>query len=73
MSRLPDDPQIPIHPPSRWLISLHVVGKTRFPFAHEGHPFTFEGLVVENFYVNVLAGTPFMKSNDIAVLQPSAK
>ena len=46
---------------------LHVVGETRFPFTHGGHTFIFEGLVVENLDVDVLAGTPFMESNDIAV------
>ena len=46
---------------------LHVVGETRFPFTCKGHTFTFEGLVVENLDVDVLAGTPFMESNDIAV------
>ena len=39
---------------------LHVVGETCLPF-------TFEGLVVENLDVDVLAGTPFMESNDIKV------
>ena len=49
---------------------LHVVGETRFPFTHGGHlssSFIFEGLVVENLDEDVLAGTPFMESNDIAV------
>ena len=46
---------------------LHVVGETRFPFTRKGHTFSFEGLVVENLDVDVLAGTPFMESNDIAV------
>ena len=46
---------------------LHVVGETRFPFIRGGHTFIFEGLVVENLDVDVLAGTPFMESNDIAV------
>ena len=46
---------------------LHVVGETRFPFTRGGHTFIFEGLVVENLDVDVLAGTPFMESNDIAV------
>ena len=46
---------------------LHVVGETRFPFTCGGHTFIFEGLVVENLDVEVLAGTPFMESNDIAV------
>ena len=46
---------------------LHVVGETRFPFTHKGHTFTFEGLIVENLDIDVVAGTPFMESNDIAV------
>ena len=46
---------------------LHDVSETRFPFTQGGHTFIFKGLVVENLDVNVLAGTPFMESNDIAV------
>ena len=46
---------------------LHVVGETRFPFTRGGHTFIFKGLVVENLDADVLAGTPFMESNDIAV------
>ena len=46
---------------------LHVVGDTRFLFTCGGHTFIFEGLVVENLDVDVLAGAPFMESNDIAV------
>ena len=46
---------------------LHVVGETRFSLNREGRDFTFEGLVVENLDVDVLAGTPFMETNDIAV------
>lgn len=45
----------------------HVVGEIRFPFTREGHTFNFEGLVVENLDVDVLEGTPFMESYDIAV------
>ena len=66
-SWLTGDIQFPICPPSRWLIPLHVVGETRFPFTRKRHTFTFEGLVVENLDVEVLAGTPFMESNNIAV------
>ena len=29
--------------------------------------FSFDGLIVENLDVEILAGTPFMESNDIAV------
>ena len=46
---------------------LHVVGETRLSFTCEDRIFTFEGLVVENLDVDVLAGTPFMETNDIAV------
>ena len=45
---------------------LHVVGETRLSFNREGREFTFEGLV-GNLDVDVLAGTPFMEANDIAV------
>ena len=46
---------------------LHIVGETHFPFTCEGHTFTFKGLVVEDLDVDILAGTPFMESNDITV------
>lgn len=46
---------------------LHVVGETRLSFTREDWTFTFEGLVVENLDVDVLAGTPFMETNDILV------
>ena len=46
---------------------LHVVGETHLSFTREDRIFTFEGLVVENLDVDVLAGTPFMETNDIAV------
>ena len=46
---------------------LHVVGETRISFTRDNREFKFEGLVVENLDVDVLAGTPFMELNDIAV------
>ena len=46
---------------------LHVVSKTGVPCTCEGQTFNFEGLVIENFGVDFLAGTLFMESNDIAV------
>ncbi|KAL9978907.1 hypothetical protein ACROYT_G016491 [Oculina patagonica] len=46
---------------------LHVVGETRLSFTRGDRTFTFEGLVVEDLDVDVLAGTPFMETNDIAV------
>ena len=46
---------------------LHVVGETRFSLNREGRGFTIEGLVIENLDVDVLASTPFMETNDIAV------
>ena len=46
---------------------LQVVGETRFLLSRDGRDFTFEGLVVENLDVDILAGTPFMETNDIAV------
>ncbi len=46
---------------------LQMVGETRLSFTRADKVFTFEGLVVENLDVDVLAGTPFMEANDIAV------
>ena len=47
---------------------LKVVGETKLSFTRGQHVFQFEGLVVENLDVEVLAGTPLMEANDIAVL-----
>ena len=40
---------------------LKVVGEICLSFAHRQHNFAFEGLVVENLDIDILAGTPFMK------------
>lgn len=47
--------------------TLKVLGETRITFTRDKHSFHFEGLVVEDLDVEVLAGTPFMETNDIAV------
>ena len=47
---------------------LAVVGETRLPLIRHGRPLTLgEALVVEDLDVDILAGAPFMTSNDIAV------
>ncbi|KAK2565565.1 hypothetical protein P5673_010689 [Acropora cervicornis] len=46
---------------------LKVVGETRLSFTRTNREFSFEGLVVENLDVNVLAGTPFTETNDISI------
>ena len=46
---------------------LKVVGETRLVFTRDSREHVFEGLVVENLDVDVLAGTPFIETNDIAV------
>ena len=46
---------------------LQVVGEIRTSFTRDNTDFTFEGLVVEDLDVEVLAGTPFMEANDVAV------
>ena len=46
---------------------LQIVGETRLSFTRDQREFRFEGLVVENLDVDVLAGTPFMEKNDVAV------
>ena len=43
------------------------VGETRLSFTRANREFSFEGLVVENLDVDVLAGTPFMGTNDISI------
>ena len=52
--------------PSQQIISLKVE-ETRIALTHDKHMFHFEGLVVQNLYVEILAGTPFMSTNDIAM------
>ena len=44
-----------------------MVGEIRTTFTRDNTDFTFEGLVVEDLDVEVLAGTPFMEANDVAV------
>ena len=46
---------------------LQVLGELRTTFTRDSKDFTFEGLVVEDLDVEVLAGTPFMEANDVAV------
>ncbi|XP_071089210.1 uncharacterized protein [Haliotis cracherodii] len=46
---------------------LHIVGETRVTLSRDNKDFIFEGLVVENLDVELLAGTPFMEVNDVAV------
>lgn len=46
---------------------LHVSGETRLKFHHDGHDLMFEGLVVDNLDTPILAGIPFMETNDITI------
>jgi len=55
------------------VLPLEVVGETHLSFTRANREFSFEGLVVENLDVDVLAGTPFMETNDIPSAQPNAR
>ena len=46
---------------------LTIVGETRLTLTRENRDFLFEGLVVDNLNVDILAGIPFMAENDIAI------
>ena len=46
---------------------LSVVGETRFHLSRDGHTFYFKGLIIEDLDVEILAGIPFMTSNDITI------
>ena len=46
---------------------LSIVGETRLSLSRNGKTLTLEALVVEDLDVDILAGTPFMTCNDIAV------
>lgn len=51
---------------------LKVIGETHISFTRDNQTFQFEGLVIEDLDVEVLAGTPFMELNDVAV-RPARK
>jgi len=46
---------------------LNIVGETSFTVSRDGIDLTLEALVVSDIDVDVLAGTPFMISNDVSV------
>ena len=46
---------------------LYVIGETRLSLTHRRTLLTLEALVVEDLDVDILARTPFMTTNDIAV------
>lgn len=46
---------------------LSIIGETRLSLSRNGKSLILEALVVEDLDVDILAGTPFMASNDIAV------
>lgn len=46
---------------------LKVTGEISFTLTRDGMNFTFEGLIVKDLDVEILAGTPFMESNDISI------
>ena len=46
---------------------LTIVGETRLTLTRENREFLFEGLVVDNLDVDILAGIPFMAENYIAI------
>ena len=46
---------------------LEIIGETEVTFMRDGNQLHFKGLIVENLDVEILAGTPFMEVNDIAV------
>ena len=46
---------------------MKVVGEARLLFNRDTYTFQFEALVVEDLDVDILAGTPFMTINDIAI------
>ena len=44
-----------------------MVGETHFLLIHHGRSLILEALIVEDLNMDILAGTPFMTSHDIAV------
>ena len=46
---------------------LVVVGEVKVVLTYDNIPHQFEGLVIENLDVEILAGTPFMECNDITI------
>lgn len=52
--------------------TLTVLGETKISLTREDHTFMLEALVVESLDVDILAGVPFMLTNDIA-LRPAKR
>ena len=46
---------------------LSIFGETSISLTRDNNTFTFNGLVVDNLDVEILAGTPFMEANDITI------
>jgi hypothetical protein len=46
---------------------LHIIGETSISFTRDKQQLCFEGLIVENLDVDILAGTPFMECNDVSI------
>ena len=46
---------------------LAIKGETKITLTTDGKTFIFEALVVENIDVDILAGVPFMYSNDVII------
>lgn len=51
---------------------LKVIGEARMSFTRGDHILHFEGLVVENLDVEILAGIPFIERNDVSI-RPSKR
>jgi hypothetical protein len=43
------------------------VGETTLTFSRDGRGFYFEGLVIRDLDVEILASIPFMETNDVAI------
>ena len=46
---------------------LHVIGETSLHLTRDHHTFILDGLVVTNLDCDILAGTPFLTTNDICI------
>ena len=46
---------------------IEITGETSLTVSHRGIDMRLEALIASNMDVDILAGTPFMASNDIAV------
>ena len=66
-THLPESDRRFMQPKVRGSSPLTIIGETSICLTRKNNKFAFTGLVVQNLDVELLAGTPFMEINDVAI------